>query len=142
MRLPAAVIVHGRSDIDRVLAHGRPVTLLSAPGAGIYGGCLWWRALVGSIRDARPGPEIRAVLDCADASGQALAAIRTGLDGLVLYLDAPGRERVAVIAANRGILLLDRAPPALDMGSPGAQRRLDAWLQERAAAGDSCGSLR
>lgn len=141
MRLPPAVIVHGRSDIDLVLGQGRPVTLLSAPAAAVYAGCLWWQALMAQANDGHPGAEITALLDCADASGQALAALRTGVQGLVLYAGAPGHERVAAIAAGTGILLLDRPPPALDMASPETKRRLHDWLHNRTTTGDSHGGL-
>lgn len=45
-RFPPAVIVHGLDNARTALAPGRPVTLLSAPGAALYAGCGWWRALV------------------------------------------------------------------------------------------------
>ncbi len=149
MRLPPAVIVHGRADIDAVLAHGRPVTLLSAVGAGAYAGCLWWQALMAHVRAAHPfaahplagaagsDPAVVDLLDCADASGQALAALRIGLRGLVLAAEAPGHARVAAIAAAEGAVLLATPPEALDMAIYGAARRLHDWLQSRPGPGDS-----
>jgi len=106
------------------VAPGRPVTLLSAPGAALYAGCLWWRSLVDQVR--RDG--VTDLLDCADGSGQAMAALRIGVCRLILSSDAPGWDAVAEIAAGLGGCVLTRAPEALDMAQRGAARRLDAWL--------------
>jgi hypothetical protein len=115
------VIVHDLDDALAALAPGRPVTLLSAPGAALFGGCLWWRAL---MREA--GVTGLSLLDCGDAPGRALEALRLGLPGIVLSCD-PGRfATVAAIAA--GAVVLPAAPAALDLGKPGAERQLSAWL--------------
>lgn len=50
MVFPPAVIVHGLADARAAVAIGLPVTLLSAPGAGLYAGCLWWRGIVERVR--------------------------------------------------------------------------------------------
>ena len=52
MTLHPAVVVHGLADAEAALAVGRPVTLLSAPGAALYAGCLWWREMVARARAA------------------------------------------------------------------------------------------
>lgn len=131
MILPPAVIVHGLADARAALAPGRPVTLLSAPGAALYAGCLWWRAVT-----AAAGAAVD-VLDCADASGLALAAVRAGACRLVLWPGAPGHAAVAEVAVRLGGFVLPAAPPALDMADRGASRRLRAWL-----SGDSDPCLR
>ena len=65
-----AVIVHGVADVTAALAPGLPVTLLSAPGAGCFAGCLWWREIVALGREVVPGALAIDVLDCAvPASG-------------------------------------------------------------------------
>jgi hypothetical protein len=133
MRLPPAVIVHGQPDIAAVLAHRLPVTLLSAPGAGVYGGCLWWRALVDRARETQAGVAVCDLLDCADASGQALASLRVGLvadrSGLVLGPAAPGRDRVVAIAGLAGVTMLAAPPAALNMALPADVRRVRRWLE-------------
>ena len=129
MIIHPAAIVHSLADVRAALSVGAPVTLLSAPGAALYAGCLWWRELVGVARAEFPGVPMLDLLDCADASGQALAAIRVDAMRLVLWPDAPGRGAVAAILMARGGLLLDAAPPALDLGRRGAERRLVAWLR-------------
>lgn len=137
MTLPPAVIVHGLDEARTVLALGAPVTLLSAPGAAEYAGCGWWQGLVRQAGDACPGATFTDVLDCGEASGYALAALRIGMTRLVLAPAAPGWDAVAAIVATHGGLLLAEPPPALDMANRGDRRRLHDWLQLRTTPGDS-----
>jgi hypothetical protein len=123
-----AVVVHGLTDARTVLGLGAPVMLLSAPGAALYAGCGWWRALIAHARAEFPGATMTDALDCADASGQALAALRIGQHIVVLAPDAPGWTSVAAIAAECGGLVLAQRPPALDLAGRAALRRLPAWL--------------
>lgn len=141
MSLSPAVIVHGLDDARAVLALGAPVTLLSPPGAAAYAGCGWWRALMEQARNAEPGAAFTDLLDCGEASGQALAALRIGVVRLVLSPAAPGWGAVAAIAAGQGGQVLREAPPALDMANPAARRRLHDWLHPRTTPGDSGSSV-
>jgi hypothetical protein len=114
MELYPAVIVHGLGDAVAALAQaeaeGAAVTLLSAPGAALYAGCGWWRALVEAARARHPNVPCVDILDCADATGQALAALRVGLPRLVLWPNAPGRDAVVAIAESMGGFVLAEAP--------------------------------
>ncbi|HUB11319.1 MAG TPA: hypothetical protein VMB34_05125 [Acetobacteraceae bacterium] len=139
---PPAVIVHGLADARLAVSAGRPVTLLSAPGAALYAGCGWWLALAAAARATCPAVAVADILDCADGSGQALAALRMGQRHLVLWPSAPGWDAVAAIAVERGGAVLRVAPPALDLSARGAARRLHDWLQMRTTARDSGPSLR
>ncbi len=132
MRIPPAVVVHGLADARAALAPGAAVTLLSAPGAALYAGCGWWQALVTRARAERPETPVHDILDCADGSGQALAALRIGQHNLVLTPDAPGWAAIAAIAGQRGGTVLAERPPALDLALPGGLRRLADWLNPRA----------
>ncbi len=123
-----AVIVHGLVDARHVLALGAPVTLLSAPGAAGYAGCLWWREMVDAARQAHPGAEAPDVLDCADAPGHAMAALRSGICRLVLSPAVPAFAAVRQIAERQGGFVLDRPPPALDLAARDGRYRLQAWL--------------
>jgi hypothetical protein len=125
-----AVIVHGVADATAALAPGLPVTLLSAPGAAVFAGCLWWREIVAAARGAYPDTPATDILDCADASGMAMGALRSGVCRLVLWPDAPGWESVAAIAERQGGFVLRRAPAALDLAQRNAVRRLHGWLRE------------
>jgi hypothetical protein len=124
-----AVVVHSLADARIALSAGLPVTLLSASGAALYAGCLWWRELAGALRREHPEAAFDDILDCADATGRALAALRIGQTAIVLWPESPGFAVVAGIAAGLGAEVLTSRPPALDLGQPAARRRLLAWLQ-------------
>ena len=118
------MVVHGLPDLRAATAPGRPVTLLSGPGAAIYAGCGWWRALM--ALGAGDNPDI---LDCADAAGRAMEALRAGCRLLILDPAVPAWTLVESRAAIAGATLLAARPPALDLAAPGSERRLDGWLQ-------------
>jgi hypothetical protein len=136
-----AVVVHGLIDARRVLSVGRPVTLLSAQAAVIYAGSAWWRALIDRAAAEYPDVACDNILDCADASGLALGALRIGQRRIILYPTAPGRAEVAAAAATLGCEVLTDRPPALDMAHRGALRRLHTWLHSRTTLGDSVNGL-
>ena len=142
---PPAVLVHGRAHAAAAVGAavgspgaplqgapvrdgGRPVTLLSAPGAALYAGPGWWRALVVAARAGRDPALVADILDCADDPAQAFAALRLGQAWLVLAPHAPGFAAAAAVAAARGGGVLAAPPPALDLAQPGAARDLAAWL--------------
>ena len=124
MKLPPAVIVHGLGQAKLAVAAGA-VTLVSARGAALYAGCGWWRALVEA--SGTRGPDI---LDCADAPGRAMEALRVGCKLIVLDGDVKAAGLVASRAAVVGAVLLGAPPPALDLAAPGAERQLVAWLRD------------
>jgi hypothetical protein len=128
------VIVHGLSDANAALAPGLPVTLLSAPGAVLSGGCLWWREMIATTRVAHEKTDAMDILDCADASGMALGALRSGVSRLVLWPEAPGWDAVAAIAERQGGFVLPTPPAALDLAHRNAIRRLHAWLRDSGPA--------
>jgi hypothetical protein len=132
-----AVVIHGLEHARAVLAIGRPVTLLSAHGAALFAGCGWWRAVVERARGEHPDIALDDILDCADASGLALGALRIGQRRIVLSAQAPGFAAVAAIAASLGSEVLTSRPPALDMADRATVRRLHDWLQVRTTPGDS-----
>jgi hypothetical protein len=132
-----AVVIHGLGHARTALAAGRPVTLLSARGAGLFAGCGWWRAVIERARAEFAAVPFADILDCADAPGLALGALRIGQRLIVLDPDAPGRDAVAAIAASLGGALLSSRPPALDMANRAAARRLHDWMRMRTAPGDS-----
>ena len=127
MTLAPAVIVHGLGMAQMAVRTARvcmrPLTLLSAPGAGAYAGVGWWRALV---RQAAADADI---LDCGDAPGRALEALRAGQRLIVLRADPRIWTDIAERTATCGGTLFAEAPPALDMAERGAERRLATWLQ-------------
>jgi hypothetical protein len=115
MELYPAIVVHGAGDADAAMARaavlGTGVTLVSAPGAALYAGCGWWRALVVAAREAYPDVACLDILDCADGTGQAFAALRIGVSRLVLWPRAPGRSAAVAVAKSLGGFVLETAPP-------------------------------
>jgi hypothetical protein len=136
-----AVIIHSLADARNVLALGRPVTLLSAPGAGVYAGANWWKALTDQARPEFPDAVFDNVLDCADSAGAAMAALRVGVNTLILWNSVAGWHAVAEIAARANGAVLPMAPVALDMADHRAIRQLETWLHVRSAPGDSAAPL-
>jgi hypothetical protein len=131
MTLPPAVVVHGLAMAEAALAPGLPVTLLSARGAGIYAGAGWWRALITAAACPPGTPDI---LDCADAPGRALEALRVGQRLLILTVGPPLWQDLAERAAQQGATVLASRPPALDLARRGAHRELLDWLSADGAA--------
>jgi hypothetical protein len=136
-----AVVVHGLADARTVLALHRPVTLLSAEGAALFAGSGWWQALIERAHAEHPDVPFADILDCADASGLALGALRIGLRRIVLSPTAPGWQAVTAIAASLGSEVLTARPPSLDIADRSAARRLHDWLHVRTAPGDSGDAL-
>lgn len=128
-----AVLVHGLEHVRQAAGFGRRFVLLSAPGAALYAGCGWWRALADRAAAEAPGLVMGDILDCADAPGWAMAALRIGQPALVLAPACPAWNRVAAAAAAQGAIVLPQPPAALDLGRNGAERNLPRWL----AAGPS-----
>ena len=132
MFFPPAVVVHGLDQARTALRPGRAVTLLSARGAALFAGCGWWRALVVAAQaDASAGAGaamVRDILDCGDAPGAAMAALRVGQRALILDTACPAFVAVAAAAATLGAAVLAGRPEALDLAERGAERRLTAWL--------------
>lgn len=123
MKRPPAVVVHGLSHLRMAVEPGLPVTLLSGPGAAIYAGCGWWRALMALGAGGNPD-----ILDCADAPGRAMEALRAGCRLILLEPSVPAWRLVASRAASAGAELLADRPDALDLARRGAERRLREWL--------------
>ncbi len=122
---PPPVTIHGLAHARTALAPGLPVTLLSAPGAGMYAGVGWWRALIAA---AAPPPQAPDVLDCGNAPGRALEALRGGQRLLILHCPPAVWQDIAERAARQGAQLVAARPPALDLAGRSAARHLADWL--------------
>ena len=123
-----AVVIHGLPHAIAALAPGLPVTLLSAPGAALSGGCLWWRAVVTEATRLYPATECVDILDCADVPGLAMAALREGQRLLILWPECPAFAAVTAAATALDAVVSPTRPAALDLGKRGAQRHLLAHL--------------
>ncbi len=137
------IVIHGLNDAraaaQAAASLGVPVTLQSMPGAGASAGAGWFERLIASVRAEFPAVDVTAILDCDDAPGAVMAALRwlkePGRAGLVLAFsgDAPTAQRLEDMAAQIGIRLVRHTEPGLDLRSardPDAACR--AWLSETA----------
>jgi fructose/tagatose bisphosphate aldolase len=130
-----AVTIHALAQAEAALAAARPggVLLLSAPGAAGFAGPAWFLELVAEAARRHPAVPCPSFLDCADAPGTALAAIRAGARGIILDGNCPAFPAVAAAAAEAGAVILPARPPSLDLGLLDLRRRDDlarlaAWL--------------
>jgi hypothetical protein len=119
---PPVIVVHTLAHAVAALRAaaemGRPVTLASAPDAGIYGGPGWFREMIAAARQAVPEAQCTSLLDCGDDAGAAQAAIRAGVEAIVFAGRADVAARLADIAGQRGVrLATERPQPALDLGA-------------------------
>lgn len=137
------IVVHSLAQAVAALraaaGAGRRVVVASAPEAGIYAGPGWFRGVVEAAREAVPGAQFCAFLDCGDEPGAALAAIRDGVESVVFIGRADVACRLADIAAQHGVrFITERPAAALDLGddffaTPAAiERRCADYLRRSA----------
>ena len=126
LKLPT-VVVHGRGQAEWVLrvAAGRPLLLVSAPGAALNAGPGWFKAVLDQAVAKHPGAPFQAALDCAAAPGAALAALRAGFRLVIFDLGHPAAASVLAAAAEAGAEVLGTRPEALDMAGLDPRRRDD-----------------
>jgi len=132
-----AVVVRGAAEAAAALrlAEGRPLRLLSAPGAAAGLGAAGWRALVAEAAALVPGARFDDLLCCGAAPGHALVALRAGCRRLILDAGCPAFAQVAGAASELGAVLLPARPAALDLAGldlrrPGGARLLRRWLDQ------------
>ncbi len=122
-------LAHARAALSAAAEHGVAVTLLSGPGAAGYAGPAWFREVVAAAQAEHPGIEVTAVLDCGDAPGHALAALRAGLKAIRFTGDPALTERIADLASRYHSAVEPGRDEALDLATaadPVAACR--AWL--------------
>lgn len=107
------VIVHNIGDVRNAVAAasklGRPVTLISPPGAGASMGPEVFMHMVDAGIDADIGSSSRhavtAVFDCASEPGQAMAAIRAGLRHIRIDAGDDVRRKLCDMIGEYGSVL-------------------------------------
>lgn len=123
-------MVDDQHSIARALAPGLPVTLLSPPGFALYAGAPWWLALLASASFTG-----FSLLDCGDAAGRALEALRIGLRGVILSAEAVIFDQIAAIARESHAQLLATPPPSFDATRNRNDVELRHWLTDPALTG-------
>ena len=102
---------HARAALAAAAARDAPVTLASAAGAALQAGPGWFKAMIDQASEACPQIAVTAILDCGDAPGAALAALRAGIKHLRFHGAAELRPKLA----EMGAVLVDPAEEALDL---------------------------
>ncbi len=112
--------------------------LASAPSAGGYAGPGWFGSVVAAARQAVPGAQCSAFLDCGDNVGAALAAIRAEVEGVIFTGRPDVAGRLADIAQQHGVRFETNRPAnVLDLvdeffaSKEQVERRCAAFLQQR-----------
>jgi hypothetical protein len=112
-------LAHAVAALSAAVEAGRPVVIASAPDAGIYAGPGWFGAVLRAAREAVPGAQFDALLDCGDDAGAAMAAIRAGISAVVFTGRTDVAARLADIAGQAGgTLVTERPALPLDLGAP------------------------
>ncbi|WNJ98997.1 hypothetical protein L2D14_14120 [Thalassospiraceae bacterium LMO-JJ14] len=119
------VIVHNIGDVHNAVAAasklGRPVTLISPPGAGASMGPEVFKHMVEAGIDARIGSSSRdsitAVFDCASEPGQAMAAIQAGIRHIRIDAGDDVRRKLCDMVGEDGSVLDGTPLSAFDPGS-------------------------
>ncbi len=125
-------LAHALGALKAAAGCGCPIVLTSAPDAGIYAGPGWFRALVEAARQMVPAARFRAMLDCGDEPGAALAAIRAQVDGAIFTGRPDVARRLADIAGQQRVRFATERPAAgLDLGADFFAD--DATIEQRCA---------
>jgi hypothetical protein len=118
---PAAIAIivhdldHARAALAAAAAFERPVTLLSAPGAGGYAGAAWFLKVIELAAADHPDAEWDAVLDCDDQAGYVLAALRQGAKAVRYTGSKAIAAKLAAIAERSGARIETRRLKAFDL---------------------------
>ncbi len=126
---PCIVVIHGIDHARRALAAAaaahRAVRLRSAP----CGGAAWFQELVRQAAEDYPGAALEASLDCGDAPGLALGALRQGIALVRFTGPRRTRDKIAAIAKRSGAAIDTGRGPALDLATV-ADKDMDRVLGE------------
>lgn len=128
-------LAHAVTALKAAEEAGTPITLLSPPDFAAYGGAGFFNAIVRRARAKVPAARSEAVLDCGDAPGVALEALRAGVEAVRFGGRPSVRKKIAEIAAAHGAQLFTVRPQALDLlDAADARAACRAWLGARTRA--------
>jgi hypothetical protein len=81
---------------------GRPLRLITPPGAAAWLGPRYFAELTRAARAEFPDVDARFVLDCGDMAGLALAALSSGVEAIAVEIAAAPRRRIEAMARASG----------------------------------------
>lgn len=120
---------HARAALAAAAASGRPVVLVSAPGAAAIVGAPWFLKVVALAAAEHPEASWRAVLDCSDKAGHALAALRQGAPAIRYSGSRASAAKLAAIAERYGARLETGRLAARDLrGQADPKAACRAWI--------------
>jgi len=141
VRAPTRVIVihslqHARAALAAAVQCRIAVTLLSAEGAAGNAGPLWFVELVKAAEEEFPNAKFSAILDCGDAPGYALAALRAGCKSICFRGKPAVAAKIKAIARHYGATLCTgktaNSGKALDLsGQTDPVTACRRWLSKR-----------
>lgn len=113
------VVVHTAAQATAALKAaaraGRPIVLASPPVASASMGAGMFQAIIAAAREAEPDARSLAVLDCGDRPGDAMAALRAGIEA-VCFRGAPDlTEKLEDIAEQSRARVLTGLSVSLDL---------------------------
>ncbi|MDX2102391.1 MAG: hypothetical protein EAZ99_02190 [Alphaproteobacteria bacterium] len=120
--LPPAVTVHHLAHAVAALTAAarldQQIALMSAVAAGSFTGPGFFAAVIRDARAAVPEGRALAMLDCQGAPGRAMAAVHQRAADVIIYTGSHETLlKLAGIAMEHGITMLDHRPPSLDLAS-------------------------
>ena len=122
-KAPRIIIVHGIAHARAAAAAATTLDVAlrirSAPGAAAYGGAGWFLEIIEIVRAEYPNARIEASLDCADAPGYAMAALRRGAEMIRFRGTKSAGEKVAQLANAHGAVLDKSRAAPLDLSGIG-----------------------
>lgn len=103
-------LTHAEAALRAAAERGAAVTLRAPFATARALGPAVFREIVAEARRRVPDADSDAVFDCGVDSGLALAAVRAGVAAIGTDADQPARGRIADIAAQAGMHLIDVDP--------------------------------
>ena len=133
---PRAVRVHGIDDArvacEVARATSAALVLWSPPYGAAQMGPLWFQQMVSLIEEEFPDLSVEAVLDCGDAPGHALAALRQGVALIALTARPAIRGKIEASARIGGARMVRRPAHIFDLDAADADAEaLRSWLVDR-----------
>jgi hypothetical protein len=108
---------------------GLAVTIASPPGAALFAGPIWFKALTDAARKRLPPDSaVTFMLDCADSPGAALAAIRVKVEAISFRGNAKARAGIVAIAKRAGVAVMEPPGEAFDLSKNVAPEALVAFF--------------
>lgn len=131
-----AIVIHESGHAHAALAAAAAlrvqVTLVSAPGAAAYAGPGWFCEVLRAARAVRPEAEALGLLDCGTRAGDVLAALRTGIEGVIFTGRGDVADKLASLAGAHGVAFRRTRPAAHDLlAASDPQAACRRWLDRR-----------